>query len=118
MVLIHVKRMWLSLPLIIPIFSLIFLVATIRRTMRDVPKVGVWKNNIMAILQNGLGNDVQRALRPETNIGEVSKKAGRNLNNSGLTAAPSRHQKLLGARSKMKRAWHAIQQISSNASRG
>lgn len=75
--LVKVKWTWLSLPLIILVFSLIFLGATIRRTMKDASYIGVWKNNIMAVLQNSLGDDVQKALGPETNIGNVRKNAGR-----------------------------------------
>lgn len=61
MVLVDVRWKCLSLPLVILLSSLIFLGATIRRTMKDPPEIGVWKNNIMVVLQNGLDENVQRA---------------------------------------------------------
>lgn len=58
-VLVEIRWKWLSLPLILLIFSLLFLVATVVRSTRDQENIGIFKTSALAILFNGLGEDVQ-----------------------------------------------------------
>lgn len=58
-VLVDIRWKWLSLPLILLIFSLLFLVATVIRSTRDQDQIGIFKTSALAVLFNGLGEDVQ-----------------------------------------------------------
>lgn len=58
-VLVEIRWKWLSLPLILLMFSLMFLIATVVRSSRDQENIGIFKTSALAILFNGLGDDVQ-----------------------------------------------------------
>lgn len=56
-VFIHVRYGWLTLPLIIVVATLFFLVATIRKASRE--QAGIWKTSSLATLMHGLSWDAK-----------------------------------------------------------
>ncbi|TID18948.1 putative mannosyl-oligosaccharide glucosidase [Venturia nashicola] len=58
-VIVDIRWRWLSLPLILLIFSLMFLIATVVRSTKDADQIGIFKTSALAVLFNGLGEDVQ-----------------------------------------------------------
>jgi hypothetical protein len=58
-IIVHVRWAWISLPAALLLFSLLFLITTVVRSTRDADNVGIWKTSALAILFNGLGDDVQ-----------------------------------------------------------
>lgn len=74
---VHVKVKWslVSLPLVSLMAGLIFLSATVFRSSRESNEVGIWKTSALAILFNGLGEDVQKCVGPGCRMGEVRAKA-------------------------------------------
>ncbi|KAE9972415.1 hypothetical protein BLS_004043 [Venturia inaequalis] len=56
-VFIHVRYGWLTLPLIIVVATLVFLVATIRKASRE--QAGIWKTSSLATLMHGLSWDAK-----------------------------------------------------------
>lgn len=69
-VLVKIRWQWLSLPLLLLVFSLMFLVATVVRSTKDQDNIGIFKTSALAILFNGLGEDVQ------DHVGSGSNKMG------------------------------------------
>jgi len=72
---VHIRWAWISLPLFLVLFSFVFLAATIIRSDKDEKKIGIWKSSALAILFNGLGDDVQEVLGTRTNLGHQRAKA-------------------------------------------
>lgn len=66
-VLVRIAWKWLSLPLILLVFSLLFLMATVIRSTRDQENIGIFKTSALAILFNGLGEDVQQRVGSNVN---------------------------------------------------
>lgn len=58
---VEVRWPWLSLPLGLLVFTLIFLIATIVRSSSE-QEVGVWKTSAVATLLHGLPDDLQRSM--------------------------------------------------------
>jgi hypothetical protein len=58
-VLVKIRWVWISLPVILLMFSLLFLIATVVRSSKTEDQIGIWKTSALAILFNGLGEDVQ-----------------------------------------------------------
>ncbi|CAI6323308.1 unnamed protein product [Periconia digitata] len=58
---VHVKWAWLTFPFLILLLSLIFLVATIRKTATGL---GIWKTSTMPTLLYGLPKDMQKDFTP------------------------------------------------------
>jgi len=58
-VLVQIRWVWISLPVILLMFSLLFLIATVVRSTKANDQIGIWKTSALAILFNGLGEDVQ-----------------------------------------------------------
>ncbi|KAF2403483.1 hypothetical protein EJ06DRAFT_471848 [Trichodelitschia bisporula] len=69
------RWVWFIMPVALLFFSLIFLVATVIRSSRDEPDVGILKTSTIAVLFNGLGKDVQEEVRPNCPISEVKARA-------------------------------------------
>jgi hypothetical protein len=72
---INVKWAWIVLPLTLILTSLFFLVATIARSSRGNPAVGIWKTSALAVLFNGLGHDVQEQTGANDRLGQARSKA-------------------------------------------
>jgi hypothetical protein len=72
---VHIRWPWIILPACLLIFSFIFLAVTILRSEKDEKKIGVWKSSALAILFNGLGEDVQDYVGTKKNLGHARAKA-------------------------------------------
>lgn len=59
---IEVRWLWLSLPVGLLVLTLIFLVATVIRTSKEMGGVGVWKNSSIATLLYGLPDEMQQKI--------------------------------------------------------
>ncbi|KAH7113750.1 hypothetical protein B0J11DRAFT_471908 [Dendryphion nanum] len=69
---------WLTLQLIVILLTLIFLIATVRKTAKAKDQVGVWKSSALATLvHGGLSEDMKRQIKPSPNIGTPRAKARR-----------------------------------------
>jgi len=66
---------WVSLPVVLLMAGLIFLLATVLRSSRESDEVGIWKTSALAILFNGLGDDVEKSFGPGWRMGEARAKA-------------------------------------------
>jgi hypothetical protein len=72
---VKIRWIWVTLPLSLLVFSFIFLLATVIRSSRDEDTVGIWKTSALAVLFNGLGDDVQSNVGPHVRMGEARSKA-------------------------------------------
>lgn len=72
---VQIRWAFLALPLTLLGASLMFLVATIVRSSLDSEHVGVWKTSALAVLFNGLGEDVQGSVGPNCRMGDARNKA-------------------------------------------
>jgi len=79
MVLVEIRWKWLSLPLILLMFSLMFLVATVVRSSRDQDNIGIFKTSALAILFNGLGDDVQERVGTGNNRMGYTRERARDI---------------------------------------
>ncbi|KAE9978789.1 hypothetical protein EG328_001245 [Venturia inaequalis] len=78
-VLVEIRWKWLSLPLILLIFSFMFLVATVVRSTKDQDNVGIFKTSALAILFNGLGEDVQERVGTGANRMGYARERARDM---------------------------------------
>ena len=74
---IQIRWYWITLPLVLLLTSLIFLVATIVRSSKEESMLGVWKTSALAVLFNGLGQDVQEQPGSHDRLGQARSKAKR-----------------------------------------
>jgi hypothetical protein len=58
-VIVHIRWVWITLPATLLLVSLIFLGTTVVRSSKEQDNVGIWKTSALAILFNGLGEDIQ-----------------------------------------------------------
>jgi hypothetical protein len=72
---VHIRWPWIILPAALLIFSFLFLAVTIMRSEKDDKKIGIWKSSALAVLFNGLGEDVQDFVGTRTNLGHAREKA-------------------------------------------
>ena len=72
---VQIRWPWVSLPLVLLTAGLIFLLATVIRSSKESDEVGIWKTSALAILFNGLGEDVQRSVSPGCRMGEARARA-------------------------------------------
>lgn len=73
---VDVRWQWITLPAALLVFALVFLLATMYRSSKDKEQIGVWKSSALAILFNGLGEDVQGFVGPgNKKQGYVRRKA-------------------------------------------
>jgi hypothetical protein len=66
---------WITLPLFLLSLSLVFLVTTVFVSTKERGEVGIWKTNVIAVLLNGLGDDVQKSFGPNCPMGRAKTKA-------------------------------------------
>ncbi len=72
---VHIRWAWIILPGCLLLFSFLFLAVTISRSEENNKrKIGIWKSSILAVLFNGLGEDVQEHVGT-TNMREAREKA-------------------------------------------
>lgn len=72
---VQIRWPWIVLPLLLLTLGLVFLLSTVVRSSREVNDVGIWKTSALAILFNGLGEDVQRSVGPGCKMGDARAKA-------------------------------------------
>jgi hypothetical protein len=72
---VHIRWAWIILPACLLIFSFLFLAVTIIRSEKGGKKIGIWKSSALAVLFNGLGEDVQDSVGTQTNLGYARAKA-------------------------------------------
>ena len=72
---VHIRWPWIIMPAALLIFSFLFLAVTIMRSEKDDKKIGIWKSSALAVLFNGLGDDVQDFVGTRTNLGHARAKA-------------------------------------------
>jgi hypothetical protein len=72
---VHVRWGWFSLPLALLVFSVVFLLITVYKSSKDEEFVGIWKTSTIAVLFNGLDDDVRRKFGPNCKMGEARAKA-------------------------------------------
>ena len=71
---VHVQWPWTTFPACLLIFSFLFLAITILNSNKD-DKIRIWKTSTLAVLFNGLGEDVQRHVGTGPNLGEARARA-------------------------------------------
>jgi hypothetical protein len=71
---VHIRWAWIILPTCLLIFSFSFLVITIIKSEKN-DKIGIWKSSALAVLVNGLGEDVQDYIGRLSNLGHARGKA-------------------------------------------
>jgi hypothetical protein len=74
-VIVDIRWIWISLPAALLFFSSVFLIATIVKSTKEEEKVGVWKTSALAVLFNGLGDDVQRKVGASQSLGTTRARA-------------------------------------------
>lgn len=72
---VQIRWEWIALPLTLLLSSLIFLVATVVRSTLEEAQVGIWKTSALAVLFNGIDDDVQNQVDPNCRMGDVRAKA-------------------------------------------
>jgi hypothetical protein len=72
---VEIRWAWMTLPVALLLISLVFLLATMVKSTREEKDVGIWKTSALAILFNGLGEDVQRSVGPNCRMGQARAKA-------------------------------------------
>jgi hypothetical protein len=73
--LVQIRWAWISLPLAVLTLSLMFLVGTVVKSSREREELGIWKTSVIAVLFNGLGDEVQQSVPPNCLMGEAREKA-------------------------------------------
>src|SRR5207247_2543958 len=57
---VHIRWAWIIMPACLLFFSFVFLATTIARSEKKDRKIGILKSSVLAVLFNGLGEDVQQ----------------------------------------------------------
>lgn len=73
--LVNIRWSWIILPLIVLVLSLVFLVGTVVVSSRERGEVGIWKTSVIAVLFNGLGDEVQSTVPRNCTMGEARERA-------------------------------------------
>jgi hypothetical protein len=74
-VMVDIRWVWITLPAALLLFSLLFLVATVVKSTKQDAQVGVWKTSALAVLFNGLGEDVQNHVGAPKTMGYARERA-------------------------------------------
>lgn len=72
---VHVRWGWAVWPILLLALSLVFLISTVAKSSKEENVVRIWKNSIIAVLFNGLGEDVQNSVGPNARLSEARSKA-------------------------------------------
>lgn len=73
--LVQIRWAWISLPVAVLVLSLTFLIGTVVVSSREREEVGIWKTSVIAVLFNGLGDEVQQSVGPNCSMGVAREKA-------------------------------------------
>jgi hypothetical protein len=74
---VHLRWEWATLPVALLLFSLTFLITTVWRSSKEDSKVGIWKTSALAVLFNGLGEEIQETIGPRVRTGDARTRAKR-----------------------------------------
>lgn len=77
--LVQIRWGWIILPVAVLALSLTFLVGTVVVSSREREEVGIWKTSVIAVLFNGLGDEVQASVGSNCSMGKARRTA-RQLN--------------------------------------
>jgi len=72
---VEIRWIWISLPAVLLVGSLIFLVVTIMRSSKEKDTIGVWKTSALAVLLSGVGEEIQDRVGPQVRVGQARKEA-------------------------------------------
>lgn len=65
---------WISLPVVVLSLSLFFMIGTVVISTREREQVGIWKSSVIAVLFNGLGDEVKQVVPPNCSMGQARAK--------------------------------------------
>jgi len=72
---VHTRWEWVTLPFGLLLFSLVFLLSVVWQSSKDDSNIGIWKTSALAVLFNGLGEDIQETIGPKVKIGDARSRA-------------------------------------------
>jgi hypothetical protein len=75
--LVKARWQWISLPVLLLVIGLVFLVATVVKSSKEECEVGIWKTSVIAALfnVNGLGDEIQQSVGSNFRMGEANALA-------------------------------------------
>ena len=74
---VQVRWFWILLPVVLLMFTLVFIVATTVKSSSEQHEVGIWKTSALAVLLNGLDEPIQRHMGPLRSMRDVHEAAAR-----------------------------------------
>jgi hypothetical protein len=74
---VHVRWLWITLPLVLLIISLIFLAITVHKSTKEENFPGVWKTSAIAVLFNGLDDEAKQKVGVNCRMGDARAMARR-----------------------------------------
>jgi hypothetical protein len=72
---VHTRWEWVTLPLALLLFSLVFLISVVWQSSKQDQSIGIWKTSALAVLFNGLGEEIQETIGPKVRIGDARSRA-------------------------------------------
>jgi hypothetical protein len=72
---VQLRLEWVTLPLALLIFSLVFLITTVVASTKENATVGIWKTSALAVLFNGLSEDILDNIGSKVKMGDARRKA-------------------------------------------
>lgn len=72
---IHIRWGWAVWPILLLSLALVFLIATVSKSSKEESNVRIWKNSILAVLFNGLEEEVQKSIGSNPRLGEIMDKS-------------------------------------------
>lgn len=72
---VNLRWEWMTLPLALLIFSLVFLITTVIQSSKESNKIGIWKTSALAVLFNGLGDEIQDTIGPKVRLTDARNRA-------------------------------------------
>jgi hypothetical protein len=73
--LVQTRWPWVILPVVLVFLALFFLLSTVVVSTKERRKIGIWKTSAMAVLINGLGDEVQSSFGSNCSAGQARMKA-------------------------------------------
>jgi hypothetical protein len=70
-----IRWVWICLPLFLLALSLILLIGTVMKSTKEESVVGIWKTSVIAILFNGVDDQVQNSVSSNCRMTEARMKA-------------------------------------------
>lgn len=73
--LVQIRWYWISLPVILLVMSLGFLLTTIIRSAKEDEMIGVWKTSALPVLLSEVGSEIQERVGTHLRLGHTRKEA-------------------------------------------